>query len=153
MLPHSTVQIDPDERVPILAQNTQAQTAGGKFALGTTTPSARWGAKTKSYPAAGADFVCAIRFPTPVSFIAKCSTTRHGGFRLRRCLNRGTRALFDLAWPTGVQEELSQLEALLMNEPAATLAIANQAAFQCFTEIMEFQRYVRNEVLGDVAPV
>jgi hypothetical protein len=63
------------------------------------------------------------------------------------------KAVFDLAWPSGVQEELSQPVAVLLNEPAATLAIANQAGFRCFTGVSEFQRYVRTEVLAELAPV
>jgi hypothetical protein len=62
-------------------------------------------------------------------------------------------AVFDLAWPSGVQEELSQPVAVLLNEPVGTLAVANQAGFRCFTKIIEFQRYVRTEVLAEVAAV
>lgn len=42
-------------------------------------------------------------------------------------------AVFDLAWPYGIQEELSQPVAVLLNEEAATIAIASQAGFRCFT--------------------
>lgn len=58
------------------------------------------------------------------------------------------RAVFDLAWPNGIQEELSQPVAVLLNEPDETLAIASQAGFRCFTTLTEFRRYVETEVLA-----
>ena len=57
------------------------------------------------------------------------------------------KAVFDLAWPTGVQEELSVPIAVLLNEPAETLALASSAGFRCFTSITTFKNYVENEVL------
>lgn len=59
-------------------------------------------------------------------------------------------AVFDLAWPNGVQEELSQPTAVLLNEEAATITLASQAGFKCFTDVASFQQYVRREVLGAV---
>jgi hypothetical protein len=56
------------------------------------------------------------------------------------------RAVFDLAWPLGIQEELSQPVAVLLNEGAEVMAVASQAGFRCFTSVEEFQRYVRTEV-------
>ena len=57
------------------------------------------------------------------------------------------RAVFDLAWPDGIQAELSQPVVVLLNEGAETIAIASQAGFRCFTTVNEFQRYVQTEVL------
>jgi len=57
--------------------------------------------------------------------------------------------VFDLAWPNGIQEELTQPVAVLLNEGAETLAIASQAGFRCFTAVDDFKRYVRAEVLGE----
>lgn len=57
------------------------------------------------------------------------------------------KAVFDLAWASGIQEELSQPIAVLLNESNETLAIASQAGFRCFTAIEEFQRYVKAEIL------
>lgn len=57
------------------------------------------------------------------------------------------KAVFDLAWPNGVQEELSQPVAVLLNEGAETIAIASQAGFRCFTGTAEFRRYIENEIL------
>ncbi len=57
-------------------------------------------------------------------------------------------AVFDLVWPTGIQEELSQPVAVLLNEDAATITLASQAGFRCFTDGDSFRRYVAAEVLG-----
>ncbi len=57
------------------------------------------------------------------------------------------KAVFDLAWPSGIQEELSQPIAVLLNESNETLAIASQAGFRCFTTIEKFKRYVEAEIL------
>lgn len=61
------------------------------------------------------------------------------------------KAVFDLAWPNGLQEELSQPVAVLLNESAGTIAIASQAGFRCFTDVGEFQQYVMNEVVVEDA--
>ena len=39
------------------------------------------------------------------------------------------KAVFDLAWPDGIQEELSQPVVVLLNEGAETIAIASQSRF------------------------
>lgn len=57
------------------------------------------------------------------------------------------KAVFDLAWPNGVQIELSQPVVVLLNEGSETIAIASQAGFRCFTTVIEFKRYVQAEVL------
>lgn len=59
------------------------------------------------------------------------------------------RAVFDLAWPNGIQEELSQPVAVLLNEGAETVTIASQAGFRCFTGIKDFRRYIQAEIIGD----
>ena len=55
-------------------------------------------------------------------------------------------AVFDLAWPDGVQTELSQPVAVLLNEGAEVLAIANKAGFRCFTDVQDFRTYVESEI-------
>lgn len=57
------------------------------------------------------------------------------------------KAVFDLAWPNGIQKELSQPVALLLNEPAETIALANMAGFRCFTSAEDLKRYVNEEIL------
>lgn len=61
------------------------------------------------------------------------------------------KAVFDLAWPNGIQEELSQPVAVLLNESTETIAVANQAGFRCFTTSDAFRRYVESEILGGEA--
>ncbi len=58
------------------------------------------------------------------------------------------RAVFDLAWPDGLQEELSQPVAVLFDEEAPTLAIAAAAGFRCFTRKGDFLEYVASEILA-----
>jgi hypothetical protein len=58
------------------------------------------------------------------------------------------KAVFDLAWPSGIQEELSQPVAVLLNESAETISIASQAGYRCFTGMEEFRRYVEHEILS-----
>lgn len=59
------------------------------------------------------------------------------------------KAVLDLAWPNGIQEELSQPVAVLINEGAETISIASQAGFRCFNSATDFKRYVLREVLAE----
>jgi hypothetical protein len=61
------------------------------------------------------------------------------------------RAVFDLAWPQGIQEELSQPVVVLLNEGSEVIAIASQAGYRCFTAVEEFKRYVLAEILVEAA--
>ena len=61
-------------------------------------------------------------------------------------------AVFDLAWPSGIQESLSQPVAVLLNESPEIIAIASQAGYRCFTVIAECQRYVEAEILAEAVP-
>jgi hypothetical protein len=63
---------------------------------------------------------------------------------------REQKAVFDLAWPSGIQEGLSQPVAVLLNETTAVMAIASQAGFRCFTSVPDFKQYVEREILGVV---
>jgi len=55
-------------------------------------------------------------------------------------------AVFDLAWPDGVQAKLSQPVAVLLDEGDETLAIAVRAGYRCFTRIQDFHSYVDTEI-------
>ena len=55
-------------------------------------------------------------------------------------------AVFDLAWPGGVQAGLSPPAAVLLNEGGETLAIAAKAGYLCFTRKEDFRNYIKNEV-------
>jgi hypothetical protein len=58
------------------------------------------------------------------------------------------RAVFDLAWPAGIQEELSQPVAVLLNEGSDIVAIASSAGYRCFTSGKELREYVKTEILS-----
>ncbi len=58
-------------------------------------------------------------------------------------------AVFDLAWPDGVQTGFSQPVAVLLNEPPATLQVANQNGYRYFTTVEAFKMYMRMEVVGE----
>ena len=55
-------------------------------------------------------------------------------------------AVFDLAWPGGLQAELSQPVAVLLDEGVETLGRAASAGYRCFTDTTDFRRYVATEV-------
>ncbi|MBI5771826.1 MAG: DUF262 domain-containing protein [Verrucomicrobia bacterium] len=57
-------------------------------------------------------------------------------------------AVFDLAWPDGIQSELSQPVAVLLNESNEVLALASRAGYRCFTTVDDFKRYVIIEILA-----
>jgi hypothetical protein len=57
------------------------------------------------------------------------------------------KALFDLAWPDGLQPGLSGPVAVLLNETKDILAMASQAGFRCFTSPIDFRTYIETEVL------
>lgn len=57
-------------------------------------------------------------------------------------------AVFDLAWPAGLQEELSDPVAVLLNEGAEVIALASRAGYQCFTSVDAFKRYVQKDILS-----
>ena len=56
-------------------------------------------------------------------------------------------AIFDIAWPNGIQEELSEPVAVLLNEGSEAIAIANNAGFRCFTKVGDFKNYIIKEIL------
>lgn len=61
-------------------------------------------------------------------------------------------AIFDLAWPNGIQEELSEPVAVLLNETGETVALASSAGFRCFTSVAAFKNYLQSHILSsDVA--
>lgn len=60
------------------------------------------------------------------------------------------KAIFDLAWPNGIQEELSQPVAVLLNESNEVLSIANNAGFRCFTSVKDFKKYIDTEILKEI---
>lgn len=57
-------------------------------------------------------------------------------------------AVFDLAWPDGLQEGYSQPVALLIDEDEETEKAANRAGFRYFTALEDFREYVSREILS-----
>lgn len=60
-------------------------------------------------------------------------------------------AIFDLAWPDGVQLELTELVALLLNEPPDVQRVAAERGFRSFTTVEALKAYIETEVLEDEA--
>ena len=58
-------------------------------------------------------------------------------------------AILDIAWPDGLQSELSGPVALLINEEADVLKAAGSQGFRFFTTPEEFKDYVTNEIIID----
>lgn len=57
-------------------------------------------------------------------------------------------AMFDLAWPAGLQEELSSPVAVLLGEGPEVIALASRAGYQCFTSVDAFKQYVMKDILS-----
>ncbi|MCQ1549104.1 MAG: DUF262 domain-containing protein [Candidatus Accumulibacter phosphatis] len=57
-------------------------------------------------------------------------------------------AVFDLAWPSGIQEELSAPVAVLLDEAAEMLALASAAGYRCFTSVAAFREYIEKDILA-----
>jgi hypothetical protein len=57
-------------------------------------------------------------------------------------------AVFDLAWPDGLQQGLSVPVVLLIDEPDETINAANRAGFRYFTNVDAFKEYVEREILA-----
>ncbi len=57
-------------------------------------------------------------------------------------------AVFDLAWPNGVQEELSAPVAVLLDEAADMIALASGAGYRCFTSVAAFREYIEKDILA-----
>jgi len=60
-------------------------------------------------------------------------------------------AIFDLAWPNGIQEELSQPVAVLFDEGKELISMASRAGYRCFVTVPDFKNYVLAEILGEEA--
>ncbi len=55
-------------------------------------------------------------------------------------------ATLDLAWPEGIQRELSEKVALLIDEEADTILTASQFGYRCYSSIEDFKQYVLHEI-------
>jgi hypothetical protein len=59
------------------------------------------------------------------------------------------RAVFDVAWPAGLQVGFSPPVAILLNEPRELEEAANTAGYRFFTTIGEFKDYVLRDILAE----
>ena len=71
------------------------------------------------------------------------------GFELVDDASGEQRAVLDIAWPNGVRQELTEAVALLIDESAELMSLANSAGFRCFTTTHAFRQYVIHEVEGE----
>ena len=58
------------------------------------------------------------------------------------------KAVFDIAWPDGLQPGLTGPVTVLLNETLEVLSLASAAGFRCFTTADEFRLYVGTEIPG-----
>ena len=58
------------------------------------------------------------------------------------------KAVLDLAWPNGLQEELSEPVAVLIDESSDVLAVASAAGYRCYTSSAAFRQYVLSKSLS-----
>lgn len=70
-------------------------------------------------------------------------------FELRDTDTGELRAYLDLAWPSGLQEGLSDPVALILNEGKEVLKAAMSAGYQVFEDVEGFRVYTARKVLGD----
>ncbi len=61
------------------------------------------------------------------------------------------KAVFDLVWPEGIQQKLSEPVAVLLNEGSEVIALATNAGYRCFIHTGDFKRYVEAEFLSEGA--
>jgi hypothetical protein len=60
------------------------------------------------------------------------------------------KAILDLAWPQGIQVELSQPVALLLGKSSETIALISQEGYKCFTKTEALIHYISTEILGSL---
>ena len=73
------------------------------------------------------------------------------GYELVNPITGEQLAMFDLAWPEGVQSELSEPVAILIDEDRDVLVTANRHGYRFFVNKEDFQSYIDNEILPDDA--
>jgi len=58
-------------------------------------------------------------------------------------------AVFDVAWPSGLQEGFSSPVAILLDESREVEEVANQAGYRFFTSVETFKDYVLRDILAE----
>lgn len=61
------------------------------------------------------------------------------------------KAVFDLAWTSGIQKGLTQPVAIIIDDSNEILPIASRAGFRCFTSISDFKNYIEKEILAETS--
>lgn len=83
-------------------------------------------------------------------------STGVAGYELTDPQTGAQKAALDLAWPNGLQEELSEPVAFLLSRDTSVIEEASAAGFRCFWQEGAFKKYVGRELLaeeeGDSAP-
>lgn len=69
------------------------------------------------------------------------------GYELVHPVDGTQLAIFDLAWPEGVQLELSEPVALLLDEEIDVLITAGRYGYKFFINITDFKQYISEEIL------
>ena len=69
------------------------------------------------------------------------------GYELVHPIDGESLAMFDLAWPEGVQSELSESVALLIDEDIEILIVAGSYGYRFFTSTRDFRQYITDEIL------
>ena len=69
------------------------------------------------------------------------------GYELVHPIDGESLAMFDLAWPEGVQSELSEPVALLIDEDIEILIVAGSYGYRFFTSTRDFKKYITDEIL------
>lgn len=69
------------------------------------------------------------------------------GYELVHPVDGAQLAIFDLAWPDGVQHELSEPVALLIDEGIDVLIVAGSYGYRFFTNTSDFKQYISEEIL------
>ncbi len=58
-------------------------------------------------------------------------------------------AVFDIAWPDGLQPGFSEPVTLLLNADSSLQSLANEAGYKCFTNLSKFKNYVTSQILHE----
>lgn len=58
------------------------------------------------------------------------------------------KAIFDMCWPNGIQEELSEPVALILDQSSEVISLASEAGYRCFNSIAAFQKYIERNILA-----
>lgn len=58
-------------------------------------------------------------------------------------------AVFDLAWPDGLQTSLTEPVAVMLDADANVIALASRSGFRCFTAISDLRDHIKTDILKE----